>query len=83
MGLYQRGQNRGIDWYDGYTGKRELIGASKGEAKKALANRKAERLRDRQSDSPPLDAPPFNRFVEDRYTQDARTSTASIMSATG
>ena len=74
MGVYQKGQTWGIDYYDGFRRRRELVGTSKGEAKKILAARRAERLRGRGSISPPTDAPPFDQFVEGRYTEYARTN---------
>jgi integrase len=74
MGIYQRGQNWGINWYDGYKRRRELIGPSKGEAKKALAVRKADRLRSHQTTTSLRDAPPFDQFVGHRYTEYVRTN---------
>jgi integrase len=74
MGVYQRGRKFGIDYYNGYRRKRELVGTSKGEAKKVLAARKAELLRNRADIAPHIDAPPFDQFVEGRYTDYARTN---------
>lgn len=74
MGIYQKGENYGIDYYNGYKRIRELVGPSKGEAKTLLAAKRADRLRGRQGVSPKIDAPPFDQFVEGPYTEYARTN---------
>lgn len=74
MGIYQKGENYGIDYYNGHKRIRELVGPSKGEAKTLLAAKRAERLRGRQGISPKIDAPPFDQFVEGPYTEYARTN---------
>jgi integrase len=74
MGLYQRDELWGIDYYNGYKRVRELVGPSKGEAKKLLAVRKVERLRGRHEITPKVEAPPFDQFVKDRYTEYARAN---------
>ena len=74
MGVYQKGKIWGIDYYDGYKRRRELIGPSKGEAKELLASKRLERLRGRREIVPKLDAPPFDQFVEGQYTEYAKAN---------
>jgi integrase len=74
MGIYQKGEMWGIDYYDGFKRRRKLIGTSKGEAKNELAIKRKERLRGRQEIAPRIDAPPFDQFVEGQYTDYARTN---------
>jgi integrase len=74
MGLYQKDELWGIDYYNGYKRIRELVGPSKGEAKKLLAVRKVERLRCRQEIKPNVEAPPFDQFVEGKYTEYAKAN---------
>jgi integrase len=74
MGLYQKGDNWGIDYYNGYRRVRELVGPSKGEAKKLLAKRRAERSQGRQGTVSSVTAPPFDKFVEGKYTEYAKAN---------
>jgi integrase len=74
MGIYEAGENYGIDYYNGYKRVRELVGPSKGEAKALLAAKKLERLRGQQGIHLKIDAPPFDQFVEGKYTEYARTN---------
>ncbi len=59
MGIYQRGENWGIDWYDGFKRRRQLVGPSKGEAKSLLAVKRTEWLRGRRQIVPKVDVPTF------------------------
>jgi len=74
MGIYQKGEMWGIDYYDGFKRRRELVGTSKGEAKNELAIKRKERLRGRHEIAPKIFAPPFDQFVEGQYTEYARTN---------
>lgn len=74
MGIYQRGENWGIDWYDGFKRRRQLVGPSKGEAKSLLAIKRAEKLRGRREIVPKVDAPAFDQYVDGPYTEYARTN---------
>jgi site-specific recombinase XerD len=74
MGIYQRGDDWGIDWYDGSKRRRQLVGPSKGEAKALLAVKRAERLRGRREIIPKVDAPAFDQYVEGPYAEYARTN---------
>ena len=74
MGIYQRGENWGIDWYDGFKRRRQLVGPSKGEAKSLLAVKRTARLRGQREIVPKVDAPAFDQYVEGPYTEYARTN---------
>jgi integrase len=74
MGVYRKGKLWGIDYYDGFKRRRELIGPSKGEARKVLASKRIERLRGPWEIAPKIDAPPFDQFVEGQYTEYAETN---------
>lgn len=74
MGIYHRGEKWGIDWYDGFKRRRQLVGPSKGEAKSLLAVKRTERLRGRREIVPKAEAPAFDQYVEGPYTEYARTN---------
>ncbi|MFY9802327.1 MAG: tyrosine-type recombinase/integrase [Candidatus Acidiferrales bacterium] len=74
MGIFQKGENWGIDWYDGFKRRRQLVGPSRGEAKSLLAVKRAERLRGRREIVPKVGAPAFDQYVEGPYTEYARTN---------
>ena len=74
MRIYHRGEKWGIDWYDGFKRRRQLVGPSKGEAKSLLAAKRTERLRGRREIVPKAEAPAFDQYVEGPYTEYARTN---------
>lgn len=73
MGVYRSGESWGVDFYDGFKRRRILIGTSKGEAKRYLAARKAERSVGRQESSPIIESPAFDVFLKE-YEDYARTN---------
>ena len=73
MGVFKSGESWGVDFYDGFRRKRILIGTSKGEAKRYLAARKAERLFGRQESSPVIESPTFDVFLQ-QYEDYAKTN---------
>jgi len=73
VGVFKSGRLWGIDYYDGFTRRRKLIGPSKGEAKKILAAKRLERTRGLPETLPPIDAPTFAEFVE-RYSEYSKTN---------
>lgn len=73
MGVFKSGESWGVDFYDGFRRKRILIGTSKGEAKRYLAARKAERLFGRQESSPVIESLTFDVFLQ-QYEDYAKTN---------
>jgi len=73
VGVFKSGRLWGIDYYDGFTRRRKLIGPSKGEAKKILAAKRLERTRGLPETLPQIDALAFTDFVE-RYSEYSKTN---------
>ena len=73
MGVFRSGRLWGIDYYDGFKRRRNLVGPSKGEAKKKLAAKKLEIMRGRPETRPSIDTTTFAEFVE-RYSEYAKTN---------
>ncbi len=73
MGVFARNGAWYIDFYVGNRRVREKVGASKAEAKRALAIRQSQIVRGRFNVRPRLSVPTFKHYAE-RYEEYARTN---------
>lgn len=73
MGIFLRNGSWFIDYYDGFRRKREIVGPSKGEARKLLAIRKSELTLGRSTTRPNTVTPSFTQFAQ-RYEEFSRAT---------